>query len=181
MNICDFHVTPFRSMKVFDEYGRSWWEKVDRNTAPIGIEMLDKFVVNISTGMSDDSLYAKAGVENDYRRYYRRRETRRKPTEMPLCRSHLSKMFYAITGHGVRDIIRFHRLKNAELLLRYTSLSQQEIVKATGLGSQQNMARVFRKLLNTTPHDYRCQCRKEQKDYEIDSYSIDILYKEPEQ
>ncbi|QHW32919.1 AraC family transcriptional regulator [Paenibacillus rhizovicinus] len=67
----------------------------------------------------------------------------------------LYRMFYALTGHPVKDYIRKRRMSVAANHLRYSKRTVEELAGESGFASYHAFAKVFKKIVGLTPAAYR--------------------------
>ncbi|QHT63129.1 AraC family transcriptional regulator [Paenibacillus lycopersici] len=67
----------------------------------------------------------------------------------------LYRMFYALTGHPVKDYVRKRRMSVAANHLRYSKRTVEELALESGFASYHAFAKVFKKLVGLTPAAYR--------------------------
>ena len=65
------------------------------------------------------------------------------------------RIFYALTGHPLKEYIRKRRTSQAAILLRQTKLAVVDIAVACGFESYQAFTKSFKKLVGLTPGTYR--------------------------
>lgn len=67
----------------------------------------------------------------------------------------LYRMFYALTGHPVKDYIRKRRISVAASHLRNSNRKVEELAWDSGFESYHSFAKVFKKIVGLTPAAYR--------------------------
>ncbi|WP_374121422.1 helix-turn-helix domain-containing protein [Paenibacillus sp. LHD-117] len=67
----------------------------------------------------------------------------------------LYRVFYALTGHPVKDYIRKRRMSVAASHLRNSKRTVEELAWDSGFESYHSFAKVFKKIVGLTPADYR--------------------------
>ncbi|TNJ61023.1 AraC family transcriptional regulator [Paenibacillus hemerocallicola] len=67
----------------------------------------------------------------------------------------LYRVFYALTGHPVKDYIRKRRISVAANHLRYSKRKVEELAWDSGFESYHSFAKVFKKIVGLTPATYR--------------------------
>lgn len=75
--------------------------------------------------------------------------------EAYLSVAQLYRVFYALTGHPVKDYIRKRRISDAANHLRNSSRSVEELAWNSGFESYHSFAKVFKKIVGLTPAAYR--------------------------
>ena len=76
-------------------------------------------------------------------------------------RSDISRIFKSDMGMTVSEYIQLVRIRNAQSLLRDTSLSIQEVSYSVGIDDPLYFSKIFRRLSGQSPRDYRNQARLE--------------------
>lgn len=76
-------------------------------------------------------------------------------------RSYISRIFKSDMGMTVSEYIQLVRIRNAQSLLRDTSLSIQEVSYSVGIDDPLYFSKIFRRLSGQSPRDYRNQARLE--------------------
>lgn len=82
---------------------------------------------------------------------------------------YLSHQFKEVTGYTVVQYIQLTRIKNAQYLLLNSNEKITQIAEATGFSSFSQFNRVFRKLCQTSPSDYKAEARKSSTDVTLTS------------
>ncbi len=72
-----------------------------------------------------------------------------------VSKSHLSRMFQRIMGESFATYVRNMRLNKSCELLKYTGLTNEEIVRACGLKDVPSFYRFFKNEMGMTPYQYR--------------------------
>ncbi|WP_308639461.1 helix-turn-helix domain-containing protein [Paenibacillus silvisoli] len=67
----------------------------------------------------------------------------------------LYRVFYALTGHPVKDYIRKRRMSVAASHLRHSNCSVESLAYRCGFESYHSFAKVFKKIVGLTPSAYR--------------------------
>ncbi|WP_079914340.1 helix-turn-helix domain-containing protein [Paenibacillus sp. 32352] len=75
--------------------------------------------------------------------------------EAYLSVAQLYRVFYALTGHPVKDYIRKRRISVAAHQLRNTDRTVEELAWESGFESYHSFAKVFKKIVGLTPASYR--------------------------
>ncbi|MDR2950535.1 MAG: AraC family transcriptional regulator [Prevotella sp.] len=68
---------------------------------------------------------------------------------------HFHRIFKAIIGESIGAFVVRMRVETAARLLRYTTLSVQDIAYSVGYGAPSSLTKVFRQFYNISPTDYR--------------------------
>ena len=79
--------------------------------------------------------------------------------EACLSQFHFSRLFHQATGLPPHRFVIGRRIRAAQRMLETEELSIAEIAVDAGFGSQANFSRTFRKLIGTTPGQFRGQYR----------------------
>jgi LacI family transcriptional regulator len=74
---------------------------------------------------------------------------------VPLCRRSLEKRFTTIIGRSIYQEILYQKMERATFLLLATKLSVFDIAIQCGLDDDKNFSRLFQKMRNYTPLQYR--------------------------
>lgn len=69
--------------------------------------------------------------------------------------AHLYRVFYALTGHPIKDYVRKRRMSVAADHLRNSKRSVEELAWESGFESYHSFAKVFKKIVGLTPAVYR--------------------------
>jgi LacI family transcriptional regulator len=77
-----------------------------------------------------------------------------------VSKSTLDRIFRKWLGHSPEEEIHRVRINRAEELLRETQFTIKKIAALLGYSSPANFIRAFRKQTQTTPENYRSQCRQ---------------------
>lgn len=73
---------------------------------------------------------------------------------------YLSRVFRQATGMRLTEYLNNVRIKEAQRLLRQTSMSVTDIAAQVGYGSHTHFGRIFKQIMGTSPLKYRKQSRK---------------------
>jgi len=71
-----------------------------------------------------------------------------------INKDYLSKKFRNVSGIGINQFITYVRIKNAEELLRNTTLSINEIAHSVGYKDSNYFSKVFKEINNISPHAF---------------------------
>ncbi|MDO5478838.1 MAG: helix-turn-helix domain-containing protein, partial [Clostridia bacterium] len=72
-----------------------------------------------------------------------------------ISKSHLSRIFKAVTGENFADYVRNLRISTACNLLKSTNLTNEEIVRQCGLKDVPSFYKLFKLAVGQTPYQYR--------------------------
>src|SRR5690554_761189 len=86
---------------------------------------------------------------------YERLETERIAEAAAMSVPNLYRVFYALTGHPIKEYIRKRRTSQAANLLRQTELPVIDIAFECGFDSYQAFTKSYKKLTGLTPGVYR--------------------------
>lgn len=75
--------------------------------------------------------------------------------EALLSQAQLYRVFYALTGHPVKDYVRKRKMSKAADQLKHTDRTVTDIAEECGFESYHSFAKAFKKLVGLTPSDYR--------------------------
>ena len=138
-SIDDLYIPPFVSKRVFDERGIIHYVKIDRNTSPSGVRVMDHFLLRMSAGMDRIDMFCKIyGLRTD----------------------DIDSMIYIMTGQPGQTFRFAYQLRLLDDLLRYTELPLREVARRSGLGTHTNMCLFLRRQCAQTPTQRRMQLRQ---------------------
>lgn len=83
--------------------------------------------------------------------------------ELHLSKSYVSRIFKHETGSSLTEYITIRRIKQACQLLQITQKSIDIISECVGFGSVSYFIQLFKKMIGTTPHQYRLSQQKSHK------------------
>jgi transcriptional regulator GlxA family with amidase domain len=69
--------------------------------------------------------------------------------------SHLRRLFHQVLNRSPKEIVLTRRLERAQLLLRTTGMSVEEVALATGYQSLASFSRAFKTQLGQAPQYWR--------------------------
>ena len=72
-----------------------------------------------------------------------------------FTREYFSAIFKKATGYGVNEYLNIIRVKNAEHLLSFSTLSMSEIAHQCGFNDSNYFSTVFKRMNGTSPLRYR--------------------------
>lgn len=76
-----------------------------------------------------------------------------------ISRAYLTRVFKSFTGFTVTEYIAFCRIRKAKILLSETNLSITDIATQVGFGNVTYFERIFKRMTDYTPLQYRKQSR----------------------
>ncbi len=79
--------------------------------------------------------------------------------ECGYSRFYVSKTFKEITGYTVIWYINAARIENAKSLIKNGDLSMSEIALQSGFGNQSYFGKVFKRIENISPHEYKAHIK----------------------
>lgn len=132
-------ITPFTHAFTSDDMGRTGYTPIERNLTPTGIHILDSYLQALHRGHSDIA---------DFCDRYNART------------SDLDGLIFLLTGMANQDFRNHWILQTADLLLRYTDMTVEEIARLSGAGTRTNLYFIYERDLNTSPTARRYQLRK---------------------
>lgn len=132
-------ITPFTHAFTADDMGRTGYTPIERSLNPSGIHILDAYLQALHCGHSDIA---------DFCNRYNART------------SDLDGLIFLLTGMTNQDFRNRWILKTADLLLRYTDMTVEEIARRSGAGTRTNLYFIYERDLNTSPTARRHALRK---------------------
>ena len=135
----ELFITPFTHAFTADSMGRTGYTPISRSLTPSGIHILDAYLQALHRGHSD--------VADFCARYNART-------------SDLDGLIFLLTGMSNQDFRNRWILKTADLLLRYTDMTVEEIARRSGAGTRTNLYFIYERDLNTSPTARRKALRK---------------------
>lgn len=145
----DLFITPFTHELTSDELGRTGYTPIvgqttdgtmrQRNLCPTGIHVLDAYLQALSRGQSDVAEFCD--------RYNAKT-------------ADLDGLIFLLTGMPNQDFRNRWIVRMADLLLRYTDMTVDEIARRSGAGTRTNLYFIYERDLNTSPTDRRNALRK---------------------
>lgn len=77
-----------------------------------------------------------------------------------MCRTLFIKYFKQVTGYSFLEFVHIIRISSALSLLRFTTLSLNEIATLSGLTDKVGFSHLFKRFFNTSPMQYRKEYQK---------------------
>ena len=142
LTIEEIYISPFTARRVYDEEGRLHWIPLERNLSPTGERHVDAFIQAFSEGHSDPKWIA---------------------ARLGCRREDIWGFVRALTGMDMREFRHAYGFRLADDLLRYTSMSVDEIARRTGFHSASLLCQQFLKYRHFTP-DARRQAIRQDRD-----------------
>lgn len=132
----DLYVTPFKQKRVYDPDGNISYVPIERNLHPTGIDVLDEFLLGMSSG--EMGTYKKYGFSTH----------------------NIHNILFVLTGiQGVQFVNKW-RVKVAMDLLRYTDLAMPEVANYSAMGTTSNLFYFMQREAKTSPLRYRYWVRE---------------------
>ena len=142
MTIDDIYISPFTGQRTFDTEGRMSWIPMERNMHPTGNPRLDYIAQLLAGGLTDlDRLADKLGCK----------------------REHLNGWVYAMFGMNGIKFRHEYICRLTDDLMRYTSMSLEQIAKRTGCYSASSLCQIYIKHRHVKP-DARRQAMRQPRD-----------------
>ena len=119
---------------------REFADVKDERNAPensIAIEKIEKSLDYIRKHYNENVTVEKVATLNGY------------------SKSNFCKIFKSITGQTFHNVLNRHRAEKAADLLKYTTLSMEDIASQTGFNDAKSLYRVFRSFTGMSPFNYR--------------------------
>ena len=135
----EMYISPFTARRRYDEEGVMHYDAVERNTAPTGVEVMDRYLRRLSEGKD---------VVKDFCRIY------------GLRTEDMEALIFILTGMKGQDFRMAYQLRLADELLRYTDLPLAEVARRSGLGSHTNFCVVIHREWKQTPTERRTALRQ---------------------
>ncbi len=114
----------------------------------------------ITTRLSTDILAVKhpqvaAVLHNIWQNYTRPINAKTVSATIPLSYRHLYQLFQQEIGRTIAEEITLKRLEHAQKLLTQTGMRARDVAEASGFSSEDRMGRIFRRILDQSPLEYR--------------------------
>ena len=135
----ELYISPFTSVRHYDENGRAVYSPLERNLQPTGLYSADLLLQSLTEG-----------------------ENRLKNIADCLgCSDRdLSGFIRCLTGQPSHDFCTAYRLRLIDDLLRFTALPLSDVARRSGLGTARSLHRFVLRLHGCTPSDHRHQIRQ---------------------
>ena len=134
----DLYISPFNSIRYFDQNGTPKYKSLERNLPPTGIFAADLLMQSLTTGETTLTAIAR---------------------RIGCSGRDISGLIRCLTGMPSEDFRNQYRMKLVDDFLRFTSLSLSEVAQKSGIGSERNLYSFCRRHYNCTPADRRNQIR----------------------
>ena len=150
LTIDEIYIPPFTARRTYDEEGRLRWVPLERNLEPTGQRHVDAFIRAFAEGHSDPQWIAD---------------------RLGCRRQDIWGLVRALTGMDIREFRHAYGFRLADDLLRYTSLTIDEIARRSGFRCASLLCQQYLKYYRCTP-DQRRQRLREARDE--DRYRVTI-------
>lgn len=139
MTIDDIYISPFTGQRTYNTEGQMSWIPMERNMHPTGNPRLDYIAQLLAEGVTDlDKLAARLGCK----------------------RQHLNGWAYAMFGMNAVKLRHQYICRLADDLMRYTSLSLEQIARRTGCYSASTFCQLYIKQRHVKPVAHRKAIRQ---------------------
>ena len=139
MTVDDMYISPFVARRVYNEDGVMSWIPMERNVNPTGIPVVDFIARSLAEGRSNMEWIAR---------------------QLGCSGTDLHGWSRTMTGMDFREFRRAYLFRLADDLLRYTSLSIDEVARRSGFYSASLLSQQYRKYRNRTPVEVRRSLRQ---------------------
>ena len=134
----DLYISPFKSVRYFDDNGTAKYRPLERNLHPTGIYAADYLLQSLTNGETTLAVIA---------------------LRLGCSGRDISGLIRCLTGMPSDDFRIQYRCRLIDDLLRFTSLSLAEVAHRSGIGSERNLYSFCRRHFGCTPADRRNQIR----------------------
>ncbi len=139
LTVDDLYISPFIARRVYNEDGVMTWVPMERNVNPTGTPVMDFIARSMAEGRGDlDWLAAQLGC----------------------TREDLLGWYRTMTGMSAREFRHAYMFRIADELLRYTSLSIDEIARRTGFHCASLLSQQYKKYRRQTAVQVRRSLRQ---------------------
>ena len=139
LTIDDLYITPFTARRVYSEDGAVSWIPVERNLHPTGVATIDFIARSMAEGRTDFGWIAN---------------------RLGCTREDLWGWTRVTTGMSPREFRLAWMFRLADDLLRYTSMTFDEIAKRSGFRSASLLSQQYAKYRHCTPLERQRAIRK---------------------
>ncbi len=139
MTVDDLYISPFVARRVYNEDGVMSWVPIERNVNPTGMPVVDFIARSLAEGRSNMEWIAR---------------------QLGCSGADLQGWSRAMTGMDFREFRRAYLFRVADDLMRYTSLSIDEVARRSGFCSASLLSQQYRKYRNRTPVEVRQSIRQ---------------------
>ena len=145
----ELYIQPFTARRVYDEEGRINWVPVERKKNPTGYPHLDFIVNAMAEGLFDMKMIASF---------------------MDCTMDSFNGYLKTLTGMTAKTLRKEYMFRLADDLLRYTSMTADEVAQRIGLSSSSSLSQQFKKYRHVTVEMQRKLLREERDEgrYRID-------------
>ncbi len=151
LTLDDLYISPFVSRRVYTEDGEVKWVPMERNLAPTGISVIDFIARSMAEGHSDMDWLAQ---------------------QLGCSRQHMLGWFRTMTGMSARDFRHAYMFRLADDLLRYTSMTYDEVARRAGFTSVSVLSQQYRKYRHRTAHEVRKAIRQPRDEGRYRAYAL---------
>lgn len=139
MTVDDLYISPFVARRVYNEDGVMSWVPIERNVNPTGMPVVDFIARSLAEGRSNMEWIAR---------------------QLGCSGADLQGWSRAMTGMDFREFRRAYLFRVADDLMRYTSLSIDEVARRSGFCSASLLGQQYRKYRDRTPVEVRQSIRQ---------------------
>lgn len=139
MTIDDLYISPFVARRVYNEDGVKSWVPIERNVNPTGMPVVDFIARSLAEGRSNISWIAR---------------------QLGCSVTDIIGWCRTMTGMDAREFRRAYMFRLADDLMRYTSLSIDEVARRSGFHSASLLSQQYRKYRNKTAVEVRQTIRQ---------------------
>lgn len=134
----ELYISPFKSIRYFDNNGTAKYKPLERNLHPTGIYAADLLLQSLSLGHGSLTALAK---------------------RLGCSNRDISGLIRCLTGQPSDHFRTEYRKRLVTDLLRYTSLPLSEVAAHSGIGLKRNLHLFVNRHFGCTPDDLRTRLR----------------------
>lgn len=138
LTLDDLYITPFVARRVYNEDGVMNWVPMERNENPTGVPVIDFIARSMAEGRDLEWLAGQLGCS----------------------REDLWGWYHTMTGMGPKEFRHAYMFRLADELMRYTSLSFDEIARRSGFRCASLLCQQYRKYRHRTSSEMRRSLRE---------------------
>ena len=135
----DLYISPFTSLRYYDDNGQPRYRPLERNLYPTGIYAADLLLQSLTLGHSSMSSHA---------------------IRLGCSSRDISGLIRCLTGQPSDHFRTEYRKRLVTDLLRFTNLSLPEVAARSGIGRKRNLHLFTNLHFGCTPEDLRQRIRK---------------------
>lgn len=139
LTLDEIYITPFTARRVYSEDGEIRWKPIERNLTPTGERHVDALLQAYARGEGDPRLLARS---------------------MGWSADDLRGFVRVLTGLNLQQLRRAYAFRLADDLLRYTSMTIDEVARRAGFYSASQMCQQFRRFRHQLPTERRKALRQ---------------------